>query len=1073
MANKLFKSLFAVAMVLGSALGFVACEEPDSGLVGDPTVEVSTKSLNFTNEEGSQDVDITCNVKWTASVDADWVTVAPAEGNKNGVITVAVSANDTGELRSATVRVSAIHPEYNEEWENKKITVSQSANQNVTVTEELIYSDDFDGKEATKTYGSGSSWPYIDQFPEFANAEGESAANVTYTGSGVSVRANSTSNSSYSDYAGSGSNNIFFGGGAYFQINGIAPLEGANYKVTFGSEKYTQDGDSTFKPEEFLMFLSKDGEKWAPVEYTYAGTEPGRWNVATANFTLKAVPETLYIKFEAKVASVYRLDDLKLYVGNGGQEIDLDNIEIVEPEPPTTDALYYENFDGKAAVKDGNYWPYVTDFPEMKNAAGAAAAEVSYDGHNTTVRNNSNSDGSYSDYAGSGVNNIFFGKVENHFTIKDLVLESAQKNLTLTFGTEKYSQTLGSKFTPSEFIVSLSADGQKWVSIDYTFAGTAEGRWNVATANFTLKEVPAKLYIKFSATAESAYRLDDVTLDLGEGGQEIDLANGTTEEPGTGEEPEDPNQPNVPGEGVYESDSAFVCTTDDSTNSCYGHKDTKIGNEAVTGFKLGTGSKAGYFKSGAVSVSGDKYLNFYAVAWKGKTATLYMRVDGGATTSFELNAHVGATGNPPYAALTAEAQDHYSVLLEGLTETSTIEFSTDASFSAVDNDASGRAIVFGMKLTDEALGEEGGNENPTPEPEPEPTPDTMTIAEVLAKGNAAIGGVIEGVVVSNLDLNNLTSKKGMYVQDETGALQFYLAENHTFAFGTKVRIDLTTATLAEYNGAVQISGLALDKIEVISTGNAVEAKTVSMADFLANKYEGQYIALEGVQVVDADLSKTWVMGGSHTSINMEDAAGNKFVVFSSKYATYGTQTVAQGSGVIKGISSISKGAMQIIFAQSSDFAGLTGERFGDEGGEEPTPEPTPDTGKTATIYFDNAANRTAFSTEQQVWEQNGITVTNDKAASTSNVGDYYNPARFYKNSNVTVEADAAFSQIVFNCDDYKATYVTDLQATISSGKVSVDGTTLTITLDSAATSYAITGLAGQVRVDSITVIYAE
>jgi hypothetical protein len=321
----------------------------------------------------------------------------------------------------------------------------------------------------------------------------------------------------------------------------------------------------------------------------------------------------------------------------------------------------------------------------------------------------------------------------------------------------------------------------------------------------------------------------------------------------------------------------------------------------------------------------------------------------------------------------------------------------------------------------------------------------------------------------------------MYVQDETGALQFYLAENHTFAFGTKVRIDLTTATLAEYNGAVQISGLALDKIEVISTGNAVEAKTVSMADFLANKYEGQYIALEGVQVVDADLSKTWVMGGSHTSINMEDAAGNKFVVFSSKYATYGTQTVAQGSGVIKGISSISKGAMQIIFAQSSDFAGLTGERFGDEGGEEPTPEPepepnpepTPGTGATATIYFDNVANRTAFSTEQQVWEQNGITVTNDKAASTSNVGDYYNPARFYKNSNVTVEADAAFSQIVFNCDDYKATYVTDLQATISSGKVSVDGTTLTVTLDSAATSYAITGLAGQVRVDSITVIYAE
>lgn len=846
MANKLFKSLFAVAMVLGSVLGFVACEEPDSGLVGDPTVEVSTKSLNFTNEEGSQDVDITCNVKWTASVDADWVTVAPAEGNKNGVITVAVSANDTGELRSATVRVSAIHPKYNEEWENKKITVSQSANQNVTVTEELIYSDDFDGKEATKTYGSGSSWPYIDQFPEFANAEGESAANVTYTGSKVSVRANQPSNqSNYSNYAGSGVNNIFFGDGGYFVVNNIAPLSAdeKNYKITFGVQKYAgNDGDSSFKYTDFLLYLSKDGEKWAPVEYAIADLVEGKYNFATADFTLAAATDKLYVKFVAKVASVLRIDDLKFFTGNGGKTIDLDNIQTVEPE-----------------------------LPEMVEATAAeflAAAEDS------TVY-----------------------KLTGEIT---RVVNTSYGNFDITDAT-------GTVYVYG----LLTPDGEP--QKQFAAAGLKQGD--------TITVYGTRTSYNGSPQMKNATYISHVAGEGGNGG-----GNDT---------------PNTPANGIYESDSAFVCTTDDSTNSCYGHKDTKIGNEAVTGFKLGTGSKAGYFKSGAVSVSGDKYLNFYAVAWKGKTATLYMRVDGGATTSFELNAHVGATGNAPYAALTAEAQDHYSVLLEGLTETSTIEFSTDASFSAADNDASGRAIVFGMKLTDEALGEEGGNENPTPEPEPEPepTPDTMTIAEVLAKGNAAIGGVIEGVVVSNLDLNNLTSKKGMYVQDETGALQFYLAENHTFAFGTKVRIDLTTATLGEYNGAVQISGLALDKIEVISTGNAVEAKTVSMADFLANKYEGQYIALEGVQVVDADLSKTWVMGGSHTSINMEDAAGNKFVVFSSKYATYGTQTVAQGSGVIKGISSISKGAMQIIFAQSSDFAGLTGERFGDEGGEEPTPEP--------------------------------------------------------------------------------------------------------------------------------------
>lgn len=215
--------------------------------------------------------------------------------------------------------------------------------------------------------------------------------------------------------------------------------------------------------------------------------------------------------------------------------------------------------------------------------------------------------------------------------------------------------------------------------------------------------------------------------------------------------------------------------------------------------------------------------------------------------------------------------------------------------------------------------------------EEEATPGTITIAEVLALGqNATINGTIEGMVISNRALNNLTSKKSMYVQDTTAGIQFFLPSDHEFDFGTKVQIDLTGCTLGNYNGAVQISDLAIDKITIISTGNSVAAKSVSMADFLANKHEGQYIALEGVQVADADLNRTWIENNKHTSINMEDAQGNKFVVFSSKYSTFGSQSVAQGSGTIKGIANINNGTMQLIFAQKSDFAGLTGERLGAE-----------------------------------------------------------------------------------------------------------------------------------------------
>ena len=967
MTKKLFKSIFALAMVVGSALGFVACEDKEKEVVGNPSVEISTKSLNFSMEEGSESVSITSNSDWKTECDADWVTVTPAAGNGNGAINVAVALNDSGEARETTIKVIALHPTYGA-WDTKKITVKQSGSADVPVTEELLYSDNFDGKEAVKEYGSGSSWPYIDQFPEFANPEGPAAENVTYSGSGVSVRANSTSNSSYSDYAGSGSNNIFFGGGAYFQVNDIAlDATQLNYKMTFGTEKYTMDGDSTFKNEEFLLYISKNGQEWAPVEYTYAGTEPGRWNVATTNFTLAAGTEVLYVKFEAKVASVYRLDDVKLYVGNGGQTIDLDDIQIVEPEPPTTDALYFENFDGKGASKDSNgYWPYIADFPEMKNAAGAAAANVSYEGYNTTVRNNSNSDGSYSDYAGSGVNNIFFGKDNAWIMVKDLALESSQKNLTLTFGTEKYSQSLGSVFTPSEFIVTISGDGEKWSNVEYTFAGTAEGRWNVATANFTLKEVPAKLYIKFMAKAESAYRLDDVTLNVGEGGQVIDLGEGISGGDDSGDDNGNEggeDKPNTPGVGKYESDSAFVCSEDNSTNAAYTLGATTIGSEAVTGFKLGKSKQAGKFTSGAVGVEGTKYLNFYAQGWKGGDVTLYFRVDGGATQSVKLASHDGVTGNPPFTALAFANTDHYSIELTGLTASSKIEFATDANFALTTADstmASARAIVCGVKLTDEALtpgeggGNEGGNENPTPEPEPEPTPDVkaVTVAEFLAAEEGSTIYELTGVIknVANTNYGNFD------LQDETGTVYVYGIYDES---GNKVFTSL---------------GLK----------------------------EGDTLTMRGVRTSYQDNPQV-------------------------------------GSGVY--VSHVSAPEQ-----------------------EQPANE--------ATLSFADVANRVSWDSNKQVWSANGITLTNNKGASTSNVADYSAPARFYKSSEIIVECEKAMTKIEFACNS--ATYAAALQASLGSTPSTIDGSSVIVEFDTATTSFTIASLTGgQVRMNSLTVTFAE
>ena len=124
----------------------------------------------------------------------------------------------------------------------------------------------------------------------------------------------------------------------------------------------------------------------------------------------------------------------------------------------------------------------------------------------------------------------------------------------------------------------------------------------------------------------------------------------------------------------------------------------------------------------------------------------------------------------------------------------------------------------------------------------------------------------------------------------------------------------------------------------------------------------------------------------------------------------------------------------------------------------------------ATLSFANKANRTVFNSNQQVWEENGVKLINDKGASTSNVADYAAPARFYKSSKITVEY-SGMTKIEFACNS--SSYASALKSSITSGTVTVSGSVVTVELAAPADSYVINSLTGgQVRMDSLTV-YTE
>ena len=190
-------------------------------------------------------------------------------------------------------------------------------------------------------------------------------------------------------------------------------------------------------------------------------------------------------------------------------------------------------------------------------------------------------------------------------------------------------------------------------------------------------------------------------------------------------------------------------------------------------------------------------------------------------------------------------------------------------------------------------------------------------------------------------MNNLTSKKNLYVQDETAGIQIrFAADVEDLTFGDEVEIDLSGNELSYYYESLQVNNLPLSAVTKIGTAT-VEPKTVSIEDFLAFKYDGQYVALENVQVAGSDLGKTWVVGEANTSINMETSTGETFIVFSSKYSTFGDQTVPEGSGTIYGVAMKNYDNAQIGFAQTTDYAGLTGARF--EGADYLTVTPTSQT----------------------------------------------------------------------------------------------------------------------------------
>lgn len=813
MSKHLFRILFGT-LCLVSASVFTGCSDDDEKSVV-PELTASPETLTFSEEtETVQTISVKANCEWTVvKTDLDWATVEPMSGKGNATITVSVSEMASGlSERSGKIAFSLIHPEFGKWGEAEStVTVKQYAS-GVTPppTGDPIYANNFDKELAQKGSSGWDTW--LDKFEGWKNETGTGIANVSYESSGASARTvGKDSASDMSDYEGSGGNNVFFGSNAYFTIGNLDLGGKRNLRLSFGTERYGQnDPDNTWNPAEFEIELSNNGTAWSkPITVNFAkGSAPvGRWDLAIADFTLPEGTSALYIRFTAKAASVYRIDDVTLAEGVGGQEITFEEGGDPEPGEPVMTTIP-ELIEKCEAAGDKQQ-----EIDAANDHVFEAVVVTDKQGGNTTALNlQLMTEGATT--AGNGItlygSGVYTDPSDDNFTFVAgdkvrVTLKAGEARVTTYSGLHEITGSKNAAWvviekigtatvTPVEItpdqIVAFQAmpvtiknvtaptaatwagtktfkvngetdltvytqNGAPWAEQEFVggatgditgYAALYKGAPQIAPRNIndiaafmgepstdpSITVNPTSLTFAAAGEAKTVTvtkkNADDCTIEASADNEQFtvevsgDQVNVTAKE-NTAEEAISgtltvklmkageavatatvalkQNGVSQGGETkTFTSMDIFTCTEDDSAAKAYtlGNQSTFNG-EAASGVKLGTSSAAGYFTSQAVGVTGAKKLSFYAVAWKGKSATIYVRVNNGgsvSTASVDLAANDGATGSPPFT-ITVTDSDYYTFDLTDLTEASTVTISTSADFDTASSSAP-RAVIAGIQL---------------------------------------------------------------------------------------------------------------------------------------------------------------------------------------------------------------------------------------------------------------------------------------------------------------------------------------------------------------------------------------
>lgn len=255
-------------------------------------------------------ITVTSTGDWKATVSGSGFSIDKTTGTASDTsITVTASeANASSEIKNlGSIVVS-------NDFGTKTIAVSQKG-----VSNDIFYESFGDLEQKL------DKWPYINESPYvirsgFGYVSGTSDYKTAYASNRWTA---TTASPTSAGFSGKGLMWLQAGKNAYFTVQDLVLTTEKNLSIRFGLYGNTD----AFDPQKDVikLYLSSDAENWTEIAYNLENEDATpAWKWASADITLKNTVSRLSLKIEyPSGATGTRVDDVRIFVGTGGTEIDL------------------------------------------------------------------------------------------------------------------------------------------------------------------------------------------------------------------------------------------------------------------------------------------------------------------------------------------------------------------------------------------------------------------------------------------------------------------------------------------------------------------------------------------------------------------------------------------------------------------------------------------------------------------------------------------------------------------------------------------------------------------------------